>query len=81
MKLKWSHWLYTLGKTVIGGVASSGAAWLGTLVGNQVDQSIHVLQLNQLWSVLLSSSLLNLFFFLKQSPLPEDAEAAASEEK
>lgn len=74
MKLDWSHWTYTLAKTVIGGAAGTGAAWLGTLIGNQVDANIHVLQLNQLWSVLLSSVLLNLFFFLKQSPLPEDEE-------
>lgn len=75
MKLNWSHWLYTLLKTVIGGVAATGSAWLGTLVGNQVDGNIPVLQFNQLWSVLLSSSILNLFFFLKQSPLPEDEDA------
>jgi hypothetical protein len=75
MKLNWSHWFYTLLKTVIGGVAATGSAWLGTLVGNQVDQAIPVLQFNQLWSVLLSSTLLNLFFFLKQSPLPEDTDA------
>jgi hypothetical protein len=74
MKLNWSHWIYTLLKTVIGGVAATGSAWLGTIVGNQVDHDIPVLQFNQLWSVLLSSSLLNLFFFLKQSPLPDDSD-------
>mgnify|MGYP000864621076 CR=1 FL=1 len=78
MKLNWSHWFYTLLKTVIGGVAATGSAWLGTLVGNQVDNAIPVLQFNQLWSVLLSSTLLNLFFFLKQSPLPEDDDAKPS---
>lgn len=72
MKLNWKHWLYTLAKTVIGGVAASASAWLGTLIGNQVDNAIPVLQFNQLWSVLLSSTLLNLFFFLQRAPLPED---------
>ena len=72
MKLDWSHWIYTLLKTVIGGVAGAGSAWLGTLVGSQINSDIHALDLRQMGFVLLSSTLLNLFFFLKQSPLPED---------
>lgn len=74
MKLNWNHWFYTLLKTVIGGAAAAGSAWLATVVGNQVDTGIPVLQFKQLWAVLLSSTLLNLFFFLKQSPLPEDTD-------
>lgn len=74
MKLDWSHWLYTLFKTLIGGVAGAGSAWLGTVVGGQIDSDIHALDLRQMGFVLLSSTLLNLFFFLKQSPLPEDNE-------
>lgn len=75
MKLKWSHWFYTLGKTVIGGVASSGAAWLGTLVGNQLDKGIAPMNLKEFGIVLLTSTAMHLFFFLKQSPLPEDEES------
>lgn len=78
MKLDWSHWVYTLLKTVIGGVAGAGSAWLGTLVGSQIDSSIRTLDLRQLGFVLLSSTLLNLFFFLKQSPLPEDNDKTPS---
>lgn len=74
MKLDWSHWIYTLLKTVIGGVAGAGSAWLGTLVGSQLNSDIHALDLRQMGFVLLSSTLLNLFFFLKQSPLPEDSD-------
>lgn len=69
------HWLYTLAKTVIGGVAATGSAWLGTVISAQVDHSIPILEWKQLGSVLVSSSLLNLFFFLKQSPLPDDGTA------
>lgn len=76
LKLDWKHWIYALVKTIIGGVASSGGAWMATLVGNQADSSIAVLKINQLWAVLLSSTLLNLFFFLKSSPLPDDTDAA-----
>ena len=81
MKLNWSHWFYTLLKTVIGGVAATGSAWLGTLIGNQADAAIPVLQLNQLWSVLLSSTILNLFFFLKDSPLPKDQDEGGIADK
>lgn len=73
LKLKWDKWLYALGQTVIGGVASSGAAWLGMLVGNQVDATVQPLNLKELGIVMLTSTLLHLFFFLKQSPLPQEA--------
>lgn len=73
MKLKWDKWFYTLLQTVIGGVASSGSAWLGTLIGNQVDASIQPLDLKQFGLVLVTSTLLHLFFFLKASPLPPEA--------
>jgi len=72
MRLKWDRWLYALGQTVIGGVASSGAAWLGMLVGNQVDATVQPLNLKELGIVMVTSTLLHLFFFLKQSPLPQE---------
>lgn len=76
MKLKWNNWLYNLGKTTIGGVAATVTAYFGTLVGNQVDASIQALNWRQLGFVLLASTITNLFFYLKQSPLPEDEDAA-----
>lgn len=72
MKLKWDRWLYALGQTVIGGVASSGAAWLGMLVGNQIDKTVEPLNVKELGIVLATSTALHLFFFLKQSPLPPE---------
>lgn len=74
MKLDWSHWLYTLGKTVIGGAAATVSAYLGTLVGNQMTADIQVLDWQQVGFVLLFSTIANLVFFLKQSPLPKDLE-------
>lgn len=71
MKLKWSSWLYSLGQAVIGGVAASGTTWLGTLIGNQIDKALPILQWKQMGIVLLTSMAFNLFFFLKQSPLPK----------
>lgn len=71
MKLDWSHWFYALGKTVIGGVASTAAAWAGTKVmGEPLDWS-------QLGSVMLAATLLHLFFYLKKSPLPDDSDSTA----
>lgn len=72
MKLDWGHWLYSLGKTVIGGVAATVTAWLGTLAGNQITAEIKVLDWQQLGFILLFSTLTNLFFFLQKSPLPQD---------
>lgn len=75
MKLDWDHWLYSLGKAVIGGMASSGAAWFGTLAGHAINASIPVLDWRALGFIVVTSSLSNLFFFLKQSPLPKDLDS------
>ena len=74
MKLKWDKWFYALGQTTIGGVAATGSAYLGTLIGNQITKDIPVLEWRSLGFVLLSSVLTNLFFFLKQSPLPQESD-------
>jgi hypothetical protein len=70
MKLKWGDWFYHAGQSVIGGAAAAGSAWLGTSVGHAVSSSIPVLDWRAMGFVLLSSACTNLFFFLKQSPLP-----------
>lgn len=72
MKLKWDRWFYSLGQALIGGVAATGSAYLGTLIGNQIDTDVPVLQWQSLGFVLLASAVTNLFFFLKQSPLPAE---------
>lgn len=72
MKLKWDKWFYALGQTTIGGAAATVSAWLGTLVGNQIDKSIPALDWRQLGFILAGAVVTNLFFFLKQSPLPAE---------
>ena len=74
MKLNWSHWFYSLGKTTIGGVAATGSAYIGTLVGNQITKDIPVMDWRSLGFVLLFSTITNLFFYLSKSPLPEDTD-------
>lgn len=73
MKLKWDRWLYSLGQAVIGGAASAGSSYIAMLIGNQVTESIPVMNYKTLGFVLLTSAATNLFFFLKQSPLPQES--------
>jgi len=73
MKLKWGIWLYGMGQAVIGGVAASGSAYIATLIGNQIIASIPVMKWQTLGFVLLTSAATNLFFFLRQSPLPPES--------
>ena len=73
MRLKWDKWFYGLGQAVIGGAAAAGSSYIGTLVGNQIIKDIPVMNWQSLGFVLLSASATNLFFFLKQSPLPVEA--------
>jgi hypothetical protein len=71
MKLIWNKWAYTLFHTVISGVGAAGTAWLGLLVGNQVNENVKPLDWEQFGFVLLTSSIISLLSFLKQSPLPK----------
>jgi hypothetical protein len=64
------RWFYNMGQAVIGGVAAAGSAWLGTAAAHAVSSTIAVMDWNSFGAVLLTSSVTNLFFFLKQSPLP-----------
>lgn len=73
MKLKWDNWFYNLLKSVIGGVAATGGAYIGTLVGNQITADIPVMNWKSLGFVVLFSSLSNLFFYLQKSPVPEES--------
>lgn len=70
MKLKWDKWFYGMFQAIIGGAAASGSAYVAMLIGNQVTATIPVMNWQTLGFVLLTSSVTNLFFFLKQSPLP-----------
>lgn len=72
MRLKWDKWLYGMGQAVIGGVAASGSAYIGTLIGNQITADVAVMKWQTLGFVLFTSSVTNLFFYLKQSPLPPE---------
>jgi hypothetical protein len=79
MKLQYDKWLYGLLQATIGGAAASGSAWMGTAVGHAISDKIPVLDWRTMGFVLLTSTITNLFFFLKQSPLPaiEDSDPAA----
>lgn len=77
--MNWKTWFYKLGQCVIGGVAATGSAWLGLAVGDSIGLEMPVLNWKALGVILAVSTLSNLFFFLKQSPLPKwDKEQAAS---
>ena len=69
-KLDWSDWLYALMNTVIGGAATAGSAWLGMSGAKAAGMDVPVLNWKSLGIILTSGALTNLFFYLKQSPLP-----------
>jgi len=70
MKLNWEMWLYGLLNGSIGGAATSGGAWLGMSGAKAAGLDVPVLNWKALGVILISGALTNLFFYLKQSPLP-----------
>lgn len=70
-KTRIETWAYGLGKCVIGGAAATGSAWMGLAMAKSVGLEVPTLNFKALGMILITSSLSNLFFYLKQSPLPE----------
>jgi len=82
MRLDWNHWFYDLGKTVIGGTATAVTAWLSTAIGAVIlPQHIEVMRSTSFVAVIVTATATNLFFYLKQSPLPRDLDAAPQEDQ
>lgn len=69
-KTRVESWLYGMGKCVIGGAAATGSAWMGLAMAGSVGLEVPHLNFKSLGIILATSSLSNLFFYLKQSPLP-----------
>lgn len=76
MKLNWNVWLYGLLNSVIGGTATSGASWAGLSAAKASGFDVPVPNWKTLGIILVSGALTNLFFYLKQSPLPPKEDAA-----
>ena len=70
LKSRIEGWFYGMGQCIIGGAAAAGSAWMGLSMAKSVGMDVPVLNWKSLGMILLTSSLSNLFFFLKQSPLP-----------
>lgn len=70
MNLNWELWFYGLLNAVIGGTATSAAAWLGMAGAKTAGLDVPSLNWKALGVILISGSLTNLFYYLKASPLP-----------
>ncbi len=70
MRLNWELWFYGLCNAVIGGTATSAAAWLGMAGAKTAGLDVPSLNWKALGVILVSGSLTNLFYYLKASPLP-----------
>lgn len=80
--LNWKMWLYSLGVSVIGGAAQAGASWMGMMGAEQLGVTeLPKLNFKALSVILASSVLINLFLFLKSSPLPKPEEVDEPEVK
>ena len=70
MKLDWGVWAYGLLNAVIGGTATTVSAWLGIAGAKAAGLDVSVMNFTALGSILVSAAITNLFFYLRQSPLP-----------
>ncbi len=69
-QLSWQQWIYGLLNAAVGGAATAGVAWTGMASARSAGIDLPILNWKALGVILLSGSLSNLFFYLKQSPLP-----------
>ena len=63
-------WLYGLFSGVIGGGATGGSAFIGTLAAHSAGADVPILSVKQLGIVIASSAIISALAYLKQSPLP-----------
>ena len=63
-------WLYGLVAAAIGGGATSVSAWIGMVAAQQMGANVVPVDFNALKIIFISGCVVNLFFYLKQSPLP-----------
>lgn len=67
---KFQKWAYALIQTVVGGAATAASSWLGMSGAKELGLNVPSLNFKALGVIMLSGALTNLFFYLKQSPLP-----------
>jgi len=70
LQLNWEGWFYGLMNGIIGGAATGGSAWVGMATAKSAGVDVPTLNWKALGVICVSGALTNLFFYLKQSPLP-----------
>lgn len=86
MKLDWEKWLYGLGTGIIGGGAGAVVAGLSSML--LAPQSFNITSwagavraLSMMAVCFVVNSLISMFFYLKQSPLPPIENDSQNENK
>ncbi len=69
-----SDWLWGIAQAIIGGAATAASSWLGLLAGREAGLAVPTLNLKALGTICITGAVTNLFFFLKQSPIPKHRE-------
>lgn len=63
-------WLHGLAAAFVGGGATTGKAWMATLVAHQFNPKVPVLEFSTLWAVFIAGAITSVFAYLHKSPLP-----------
>lgn len=63
-------WLHGLLSGIIGGAATAGSAWLGTLIAHSAGADIPLLNFKHLGIIVLSGGISSALAYLTKSPLP-----------
>lgn len=73
-KMDAAAWFEGIASSIIGGAASSASAWLGINIAGAAGAAVPILNWKALGIIMLTGALTNLFFYLKQSPIPKTVE-------
>lgn len=68
-------WLRGMIAAIIGGAATAGGSWMAINAAGAAGAAVPVLNWKALGMILAVSGLINLFAYLKQSPLPVSSES------
>ncbi len=74
MKNKVTHWAHGLFAAFIGGGATAATAQSGIALAQTAGVEVHLMDLKTLGIVFVSSGIYSAMAYLKQSPLPPEAD-------
>lgn len=73
-KMDAAAWFEGIVQAIVGGAATAGSSWATINLAGAAGAAVPTLNIKALGIILAAGAITNLFFYLKQSPIPKTVE-------